>query len=180
MSPFPPNTSQLMVRSLCSSFSRLLRALHPSISPPTHRLGVSYHQPKKHRSDAKYTIAPREFLSTFNSVYPSFRKGESQEDAMEFFSKVRERLHDELLADLELELRKSGNEIETNEQWIMEKSPISDIFRGYYITKVPTLNTLPFLVDLMLTFSDCVQSVIQQGMPPWKKPGNSPLQSPVH
>ena len=46
-------------------------------------------------------------------------------------------MHDELLADLEVELRKQGNEIETNEQWIMEKSPISDIFRGYYVTKVP-------------------------------------------
>ena len=56
---------------------------------------------------------------------------------MEFFSKVRERLHDELLADLEIELRKQGDQIETNEQWIMEKSPISDIFRGYYVTKVP-------------------------------------------
>lgn len=56
---------------------------------------------------------------------------------MEFFSKVRERLHDELLADLELELRERGDQIESNEQWIMEKSPISDVFRGYYVTKVP-------------------------------------------
>jgi ubiquitin C-terminal hydrolase len=113
-----------------------LRALHPNISPLVHRLGVTYHQPKKHKSDSKYTIAPREFLGTFNAVYPSFRKGESQEDAMEFFSKVRERLHDELRADLELRIRTAGKEIESDEQWIMGTSPISDIFRGYYITKV--------------------------------------------
>ena len=110
--------------------------MHPSISPPVHRLGVTYHQPKKHKSDSKYTIAPREFLGTFNAVYPSFRKGESQEDAMEFFSKVRERLHDELRADLELRIRTAGKEIESDEQWIMGTSPISDIFRGYYVTKV--------------------------------------------
>ena len=55
---------------------------------------------------------------------------------MEFFSKVRERLHDELRADLELTLINSGKQIEQDEQWIMGKSPISDIFRGYYVTKV--------------------------------------------
>jgi ubiquitin C-terminal hydrolase len=81
-------------------------------------------------------MAPREFISTFNSVYPSFRKGESQEDAMEFFSKVRERLHDELRADLESQVLQSGNEINENVEWIMGNSPISDIFRGYYVTKV--------------------------------------------
>jgi hypothetical protein len=79
-------------------------------------------------------------LGTFNSVYPFFRKGESQEDAMEFFSKVRERLHDELRADLEVQLQKSGDSIESNEQWIMGRTPISDIFRGYYVTKVSFLN----------------------------------------
>ena len=55
---------------------------------------------------------------------------------MEFFSKVRERLHEELRADLEVQLRNSGKQIDSNEQWIMGKSPISDIFRGYYVTKV--------------------------------------------
>ena len=55
---------------------------------------------------------------------------------MEFFSKVRERLHDELRADLELQLRNSEDPIDSNEQWIYEKTPISDIFRGYYVTKV--------------------------------------------
>jgi len=56
---------------------------------------------------------------------------------MEFFSKVRERLHDELRADLDMQLRKSHQVREENEQWLMEKTPISDIFRGYYVTKVP-------------------------------------------
>ena len=55
---------------------------------------------------------------------------------MEFFSKVRERLHDELRADLEESLQSQGLQFEENEDWIMEKSPISDIFRGYYVTKV--------------------------------------------
>jgi len=55
---------------------------------------------------------------------------------MEFFSKVRERLHDELRADLEESLQNQGQQVEENEDWIMEKSPISDIFRGYYVTKV--------------------------------------------
>jgi len=55
---------------------------------------------------------------------------------MEFFSKVRERLHDELRADLEMKLNATG-EIDTDESWIMGRSPISDIFRGYYVTKVP-------------------------------------------
>ena len=57
---------------------------------------------------------------------------------MEFFSKVRERLHDELRADLELNIRNAGLNPDEDEQWIMGKSPISDIFRGYYVTKVPT------------------------------------------
>jgi ubiquitin carboxyl-terminal hydrolase 16/45 len=56
---------------------------------------------------------------------------------MEFFSKVRERLHDELRADLEQNIRNAGLCIDDNEQWIMGQSPISDIFRGYYVTKVP-------------------------------------------
>jgi hypothetical protein len=55
---------------------------------------------------------------------------------MEFFSKVRERLHEELRADLGARLQASGDPVELNEQWIMEKTPISDIFRGYYVTKV--------------------------------------------
>ena len=55
---------------------------------------------------------------------------------MEFFSKVRERLHDELRADLDMQLRNSHQVREENEQWLMEKTPISDIFRGYYVTKV--------------------------------------------
>jgi hypothetical protein len=146
-----------------------------------HRLGITYHQPKKHKSDSKYTIAPREFLSTFNSVYPSFRKGESQEDAMEFFSKVRERLHDELRADLERRLRSSSDDdgdnkqdIDSNEQWIMGTSPISDIFRGYYVTKV-LLSPLPHVfcsrVDFLF-FSGCVRFVIPREMPPWRKHGN--------
>ena len=58
---------------------------------------------------------------------------------MEFFSKVRERLHDELRADLEESLRNQGLPVEENEAWIMGKSPISDIFRGYYVTKVSAL-----------------------------------------
>jgi len=58
---------------------------------------------------------------------------------MEFFSKVRERLHDELRADLELQLCNS-EERDSNEQWMYEKTPISDIFRGYYVTKVPLHN----------------------------------------
>ena len=58
---------------------------------------------------------------------------------MEFFSKVRERLHDELRADLESQLRNSEDR-DSNEQWIYEKTPISDIFRGYYVTKVPLHN----------------------------------------
>ena len=57
---------------------------------------------------------------------------------MEFFSKVRERLHDELRADLELNIRNAGLNPDEDEQWIMGKSPISDIFRGYYVTKVST------------------------------------------
>ena len=59
---------------------------------------------------------------------------------MEFFSRVRERLHDELRADLEARLQSTGDPVETNEQWIMEKTPISDIFRGYYVTKVYSQN----------------------------------------
>lgn len=55
---------------------------------------------------------------------------------MEFFSKVRERLHDELRADLDEHLRLSHQAHDENEQWIMGKTPISDIFRGYYVTKV--------------------------------------------
>ena len=59
---------------------------------------------------------------------------------MEFFSKVRERLHDELRADLDMQLQNSHQAREENEQWLMEKTPISDIFRGYYVTKVPILS----------------------------------------
>jgi hypothetical protein len=58
---------------------------------------------------------------------------------MEFFSKVRERLHEELRADLERRIIEEGGDVEENENWIMGKSPISDIFRGYYVTKVRSL-----------------------------------------
>ena len=78
---------------------------------------------------------------------------------MEFFSKVRERLHDELLADLELELRKKGEEIESNEQWIMEKSPISDIFRGYYVTKVSSTPNPPNSTGQLGQSIDIVENV---------------------
>jgi hypothetical protein len=75
---------------------------------------------------------------------------------MEFFSKVRERLHDELRADLEQNIRNAGLCIDDNEQWIMGQSPISDIFRGYYVTKVPPYQTL--------ILSDLVRYVIVQEM----------------
>jgi Ubiquitin carboxyl-terminal hydrolase len=57
---------------------------------------------------------------------------------MEFFAKVRERLHEELRADLEVQLGESGD-IDTNEEWLMGKSTISDVFRGYYVTQVSPL-----------------------------------------
>jgi hypothetical protein len=55
---------------------------------------------------------------------------------MEFFARVRERLHDELRAELELRLREAGDDPTESVEWMMGKSPISDIFRGYYVTKV--------------------------------------------
>jgi hypothetical protein len=91
---------------------------------------------------------------------------------MEFFSKVRERLHDELRADLEVRIRTAGKEIESDEQWIMGTSPISDIFRGYYVTKVHPHNEIP-------DFSECVQFVIHPEMRHWKKRGNFPWQFQV-
>jgi hypothetical protein len=112
----------------------------------------------------------------FNVVYPTFRKGESQEDAMEFFSKVRERLHEELRADLEQRILNAGLSPEDDESWIMGKSPISDIFRGYYITKVPF--PLPFRVGVSADSSAHVLYVIPPATPRWKKPGNSPSQYP--
>jgi hypothetical protein len=113
----------------------------------------------------------------FNAVYPTFRKGESQEDAMEFFSKVRERLHEELRADLEQRIVDAGLTPEDDESWIMGKSPISDIFRGYYITKVP-LPPFPLVILCWggVDFSAHVPCVIPPATPRWKKPGNSPSQ----
>jgi len=59
---------------------------------------------------------------------------------MEFFAKVRERLHEELRAELEAKLGESEAD-ETYE----DGSPISDIFRGYCITKVPSFTSRSFL-----------------------------------